>query len=90
MVGVPLVPGEMLVMGRHNPQRGSWPVMGVWDLLYPAWTRTEGSLLKGGHSTQPRHICHTQNQVWGVLGGSKPLRTQKGGGTPALLQPSGP
>ena len=26
VLGVPLVPGETLVMGRDSPQRGSWPV----------------------------------------------------------------
>lgn len=90
VLGVPLVPGQTLVMGRDSPQRGSWPVMGVWDLLYPVWTGPEGSLLKGGHSTQPPHTCHTQNQLWDVLGVSRPLRTQKGGGTPAFLQSPGP
>lgn len=32
VVGVPLVPGETLVMGRHNPQRG-W-VSGTFFILH--------------------------------------------------------
>lgn len=76
--------------GERQPTERKLACEGVWDLLYPVWTGPEGSLLKGGHSTQPPHICHTQNQVWVVLGGSRPLRTQKGGGTPALLRPPGP
>lgn len=28
--------------------------------------------------TQSPHVCHTQNQVWGIWGGSRFLRTQEG------------